>query len=138
MPEQLPDAVTSERLYRLQAAISRQQAAFNARCLGRRFDVLFEKPARHPGQIVGRSPYLQPVQVVASPALIGEIRAVTITELRVNSLIGELVAASPSPAGGRSACEASRVGAVDRSHPELPAAAPPSPFRGGLSVDRGG
>jgi tRNA-2-methylthio-N6-dimethylallyladenosine synthase len=90
LPDQLPDAVTSERLYRLQAAIDRQQAAFNARCIGRSFDVLFEKPGRYPGQIIGRSPYLQPVQVMTSPELIGQIRAVTIKELRVNSLIGEL------------------------------------------------
>ena len=34
-----------------------------ARCVGQTFDVLFEKPGRHPGQLVGRSPYLQPVQV---------------------------------------------------------------------------
>ena len=44
MADQLPDAVTSERLYRLQAAITRHQAAFNARWLGENLDVLFEKP----------------------------------------------------------------------------------------------
>ena len=59
MAEQLPDAVTSERLYRLQEAVTRQQMAFNARWLGKTLDVLFEKPGHHPGQIVGRSPYLQ-------------------------------------------------------------------------------
>src|SRR5438445_4792018 len=64
MPDQVPEAVKSERLYRLQAAIDRHQAAFNAQCRGRTFDVLFEKSGRYPGQIVGRSPYLQPVQVM--------------------------------------------------------------------------
>jgi tRNA-2-methylthio-N6-dimethylallyladenosine synthase len=121
LPEQLPDAVTSERLYRLQAAVNRQQAAFNARCVGRSFEVLFEKPGRHPGQIVGRSPYLQPVQVVASPALMGELRAVTITEIRVNSLIGELVAEKslPPPATGRAANAVSRAGVL-ASHAQDP------------------
>src|SRR5262249_32752685 len=90
MPEQIADEVKSARLYRLQAAIDREQAAFNARCRGRRFEVLFEKPGRHPGQIVGRSPYLQPVVVEASPAMIGSVAAVTITEVSANSLFGTL------------------------------------------------
>jgi tRNA-2-methylthio-N6-dimethylallyladenosine synthase len=91
MPDQVPDAVKSERLYRLQAAIDRHQAAFNARCLGRTFDVLFEKPGRHPGQIVGRSPYLQPVQVMAPPTMINDIAAVTISDIGANSLFGTRV-----------------------------------------------
>ncbi len=91
MAEQLPDAVTSERLYRLQDVITRQQMAFNARWLGKSLDVLFEKPGHHPGQIVGRSPYLQPVHVSGPSTLIGNIGAATITELRANSMIGELV-----------------------------------------------
>jgi tRNA-2-methylthio-N6-dimethylallyladenosine synthase len=90
LPDQVPEAVKSERLARLQRAIDRQQAAFNRRCLGCTFDVLFEKPGRYPGQIVGRSPYLQPVQVTAPAALIGEIRAVQITEVSANSLFGAL------------------------------------------------
>jgi tRNA-2-methylthio-N6-dimethylallyladenosine synthase len=90
MPNQVPDSVKSERLRRLQAAIERQQAAFNARCRGRIFDVLFEKPGRHPGQIVGRSPYLQPVQVMAPPTMIGDIVTARITEIGTNSLFGTL------------------------------------------------
>jgi tRNA-2-methylthio-N6-dimethylallyladenosine synthase len=93
MPDQLSDEVKSERLYRLQAAIDRHQAAFNAQCLGRTFGVLFEKPGRHPGQIVGRSPYLQPVQVMASPTMLGKIAAAAITEVSSNSLFGTLVEA---------------------------------------------
>ena len=90
MAEQVPDEVKSERLARLQRAIDRHQADFNARCLGRTFDVLFEKSGRHAGQVVGRSPYLQPVQVMADDALIGEIAPVTITEVGANSLFGTL------------------------------------------------
>jgi tRNA-2-methylthio-N6-dimethylallyladenosine synthase len=90
MPDQIADEVKAERLYSLQAAIDRQQAAFNARCRGRTFEVLFEKPGRHPGQIVGRSPYLQPVQVMGPSTMIGEIAAVTVTEISANSLFGAL------------------------------------------------
>jgi tRNA-2-methylthio-N6-dimethylallyladenosine synthase len=98
MTEQIPDEIKTERLARLQHAIDRQQAAFNARCRGRTFDILFEKAGRHPGQIVGRSPYLQAVQVMADAALIGEIAPVTVTEVSANSLFGALVPPAPARA----------------------------------------
>ena len=97
--EQLPEAVKNERLQRLQEEIERVQAAFMARCVGMSFDVLFEKPGRSPGQIVGRSPYLQPVPVIAPAELIGEIVPVTITEVRTNSLFGALTKAPKHAAG---------------------------------------
>jgi tRNA-2-methylthio-N6-dimethylallyladenosine synthase len=96
MPDQVPEEVKSERLYRLQEAIDRQQAAFNSRCIGGTFPILFEKLGRHPGQVVGRSPYLQPVQVMGPAPMIGRIAEVTITNTSANSLFGALgnVAAS--------------------------------------------
>ncbi len=90
MRDQVEEDTKSDRLQRLQATIEQRQEAFNQICRGRTFDVLFEKPGRHPGQIVGRSPYLQPVQVTAPPSLLGEIAAVTITEIASNSLFGAL------------------------------------------------
>ena len=90
MADQVDEDVKSERLQRLQAAIDASQQAFNRGCVGRTFDVLFEKPGRYDGQLVGRSPYLQPVQVRAPASLIGDIGAVTITELSSNSLFGTL------------------------------------------------
>jgi tRNA-2-methylthio-N6-dimethylallyladenosine synthase len=90
MPGQIPETVKSERLARLQAAIRRHQSAFNARCVGCDFDVLMEKPGRDPGQLTGRSPYLQPVQVMAPQDLIGRIVSVTITGTIANSLFGVL------------------------------------------------
>jgi tRNA-2-methylthio-N6-dimethylallyladenosine synthase len=101
LAEQVSEGAKAERLHRLQAALDSHQARFNASCVGRRFDVLFEKPGRHPGQIVGRTPYLQPVQVTASSSLIGEIRTVAITQVSANSLFGEVVtdvAERPVPA----------------------------------------
>jgi tRNA-2-methylthio-N6-dimethylallyladenosine synthase len=92
--EQVPEAVKVERLHRLQQAIDRHQAAFNARCLGKTFEVLFEKPGKRPGQLVGRSPWLQPVHALAPAALIGEIVPVTITEIGSNSLFGTLAVSS--------------------------------------------
>ena len=94
LDEQVEEEKKSDRLRRLQGAIDRNQADFNRRCVGRRFSVLFERPGRHSGQLVGRSPYLQPVQVEAPPSLIGEIAAVTIIEIASNSLFGAL---APEP-----------------------------------------
>jgi tRNA-2-methylthio-N6-dimethylallyladenosine synthase len=88
LPDQIPEEVKSERLHRLLATIDRHQAAFNAQSVGRTIDVLFEKAGRYAGQIVGRSPYLQPVHVMGSPEMIGEIAAVTVTEINAYSLLG--------------------------------------------------
>jgi tRNA-2-methylthio-N6-dimethylallyladenosine synthase len=99
--DQVEEAVKIERLARLQAAIDRHQEAFNRACAGKSFDVLFEKPGRLPRQIVGRSPYLQPVQVMAPSSLIGEIATVGITGVGSNSLFGALSSAperEPAPA----------------------------------------
>jgi tRNA-2-methylthio-N6-dimethylallyladenosine synthase len=90
MADQVPEAVQIERLARLQARIDAHQDAFNRRAVGGRFDVLFEKAGKYPGQLVGRSPYLQPVHVAASAALIGEIRSVRINDIDRYSLFGDL------------------------------------------------
>jgi len=90
MDGQIDEQTKSERLQRLQQAIDRSQTAFNRRCVGCRVDVLFERQGRHAGQLVGRSLYLQPVQVTAPASLIGGIAAVTITEIASNSLFGAL------------------------------------------------
>jgi tRNA-2-methylthio-N6-dimethylallyladenosine synthase len=90
MDDQIPEDVKSARLQELQGLIDRQQAAFNRGCVGRTLDVLFEKIGRHPGQIVGKSPYLQPVQVEAPSSLIGTIAKVTITDTGTFSLFGTL------------------------------------------------
>jgi tRNA-2-methylthio-N6-dimethylallyladenosine synthase len=69
-------------------------------------DVLFERPARNPGQIVGRTAYLQPAHVMASDDIIGQVLPVTIESLERYSLLGSLatnplasasIASSPVP-----------------------------------------
>jgi len=102
LTDQVPEAFKAERLARLQAAIDRHQAAFNANCLGASFEVLLERPGRHQGQLLGRSPYLQPVQVFAPRSRIGEVAAVTISEIGANSLFGTLARSTvaATPAGG--------------------------------------
>ena len=76
----------------MQALLGEQQRAFNQACIGRVLPVLFEKPGRHPGQLVGRSPYLQSVHADAMEDRIGNIAAVRIEAARSNSLAGAVVA----------------------------------------------
>ena len=98
MNDQVPPAEKSDRLQRLQAAITRHQRGFNAGFAGRTIDVLLEKPGKLPGQIVGRSPYLQAVHVMAPVSLIGSVKRVTVTEIGSNSLFGTLADEMNAPA----------------------------------------
>ncbi len=90
LAEQVPEAEKAERLQRLQAVITRQWRAFNASFVGKTMDILVEKPGKLTGQLVGRSPYLQSVHVMAQPSLIGSIVKVVITDVGANTLFGEL------------------------------------------------
>jgi tRNA-2-methylthio-N6-dimethylallyladenosine synthase len=90
-PAQVPEPEKAERLARLQAVLEDQQIAFNRRCEGREMDVLFDRDGRRPGQLVGRSPFMQPVHVSAPAALKGTVRRVVIEQGQPNSLSGRLL-----------------------------------------------
>ncbi len=96
MPEMVSATEMDERLERLQSLIDSQQAAFNKAAIGQVVDVLFERPARKPGQLVGRTAYLQPAHVMASDDIIGQVLPVRIDSLERYSLLGELVTAAPA------------------------------------------
>ncbi len=90
--DQVPEPVKEERLARLQALLTDQTAAFNRASVGRVLPVLLDRPGRHPGQLVGRSPYMQPVHVDGAGAdAIGRIVPVRIVAVHPNSLAGEPV-----------------------------------------------
>jgi tRNA-2-methylthio-N6-dimethylallyladenosine synthase len=93
METAVPDAVGQARLLELQAVLEAQQRTFNAGKIGQVLPVLFEKPGRHDGQLIGRSPYLQGVHAEARPRLAGTVEMVRITDTTLNSLGGELVLA---------------------------------------------
>ncbi|QOG16199.1 MULTISPECIES: tRNA (N6-isopentenyl adenosine(37)-C2)-methylthiotransferase MiaB [Bradyrhizobium] len=90
MQETVSPAEMDQRLERLQELIDSQQAAFNKAAIGSTVDVLFERPARKDGQIVGRTAFLQPAHVMASPDIIGQILPVRIDSLERYSFLGEL------------------------------------------------
>ncbi len=85
-PDQVPEAEKDQRLYELQALLRKQQARFNAGFVGQTLPVLFTGPGRHPGQVVGRSPFLQPVHLKGPATLIGTETTVQIAAAHTNSL----------------------------------------------------
>ncbi|KEG21140.1 (Dimethylallyl)adenosine tRNA methylthiotransferase miaB [Bartonella bacilliformis Ver097] len=88
MNNQVDEKVKNDRLQRLQALLFDQQNKFLRSKIGQTIDILIEKDGRHPGQIVGRSPWLLPV-VVDAHAPIGTVIAIQITNASSNSFVGE-------------------------------------------------
>jgi tRNA-2-methylthio-N6-dimethylallyladenosine synthase len=93
MPGQVAEEVKDERLARLNALLDEQARAFNQSQVGRILPVLFERPGRHEGQLIGRSPYLQAVHAMAAPHMIGQIVPVRIEAAARMSLSGVLTEA---------------------------------------------
>ena len=85
---QVPEAVRSSRLQELQRRLEDQATAFNAGYSGQTLPVLLERGGRHPGQLVGRTPYMQAVHVAGPGHRVGDLLSVTITECHAHSLAG--------------------------------------------------
>ncbi|HEY7747775.1 MAG TPA: tRNA (N6-isopentenyl adenosine(37)-C2)-methylthiotransferase MiaB [Aestuariivirgaceae bacterium] len=83
---QVPADVKADRLARLQALLGEQYMTFNRSCLGRTLPILLERPGRHPGQLIGRSPYLQPVVITDERLKFGDLVNVVIDGVGSNSL----------------------------------------------------
>ena len=92
--EELPDEVKVARLKRLQEVIGRHQTSFNSTFVGRTMLVLFERPGRRPGQLIGRSPYLQSVHAQVDSSLLGSMLEVEIAAAGPNSLAGAVRASA--------------------------------------------
>lgn len=87
MDSQVPAEVMDERLQRLQALLNEQQIGFNQRAVGQRLPVLLERQGKKPGQLVGKTPWLQSVHLETS-AVIGDMVDVEILSAGPNSLAG--------------------------------------------------
>ncbi|NWJ24666.1 tRNA (N6-isopentenyl adenosine(37)-C2)-methylthiotransferase MiaB [Rhizobium sp. RM] len=90
LTDQVEEEVKAERLERLQALLLKQQQEFAQSLVGKTMDVLLEKPGRMPGQLIGRSPWLQSVNLDAKTLKIGDIVNVRITATGPNSLFAEV------------------------------------------------
>ncbi len=93
MDGQLAESVKIERLQRVQTLLAQESTRFNAGCVGKIFPVLFEKPGRRAGQLIGRSPYLQSVHAEVDVSALGRILPVQISAAGPNSLAGIVCAA---------------------------------------------
>jgi tRNA-2-methylthio-N6-dimethylallyladenosine synthase len=89
--QQVPDDEKFDRLYRLQALLAQQLTDFNSSCVGRTLSVLVEKQGRMPGQLIGRSPYLQSVHFDGAGLAAGQIVNCKITGTMPNSLSATVV-----------------------------------------------
>ena len=89
MKNHVDEAVKTERLTRLQEVLAQEQASFVKSLVGKTISVLLEKPGRQPGQVVGRSPWLQPTILDEKAGQIGNIIDVRVTGTGYNSLFAE-------------------------------------------------
>ncbi len=85
-PLQVAESDKDRRLQEIQALLRDQQDAFNRSRLGLSCDVLFTGPGRHPGQVAGRSPWLQPVHAEGPASLAGQVLPCRVTAIHPNSL----------------------------------------------------
>jgi len=88
--DQIAPDVMDERLQRLQALLTAQQLAFNQASVGRRTEALLERPGRKPGQLIGKTPWLQSVHL-ETKAAIGDLVEVELLSAGPNSLAGKAV-----------------------------------------------
>lgn len=91
-PLQVPEPEKDARLQALQALLREQQDGFNRSRVGLVVPVLLTGPGRHPGQVAGRSPWLQPVHLAAPLDLVGQEVPVRILAAHPNSLAGLMAA----------------------------------------------
>jgi tRNA-2-methylthio-N6-dimethylallyladenosine synthase len=89
MDDQIAPEVMDERLQRLQSRIAEHSLAFNRASIGRETEVLIDRKGRHPGQMIGKSPWLQSVHLQTDAAL-GDIIPVTLVSAGPNSLGGAI------------------------------------------------
>ena len=94
----VPDEVAAERLSALQGLITSQQRAAQEAMVGREVTVLYERAGRLPGQMMGKSDYLQAVHVQDPNGRIGALVQVRVRAAVTNSLSAELVRTA-APAG---------------------------------------
>ena len=88
--DRVPGEVAAERLSRLQRLLDEQKRRFNASMVRRTLPVLFERRGRRPGQVAGRTPYMQWLHVEGDEALIGTVAEATVTDASPNALAGVL------------------------------------------------
>ncbi|MEP2234658.1 MAG: tRNA (N6-isopentenyl adenosine(37)-C2)-methylthiotransferase MiaB [Alteripontixanthobacter sp.] len=89
MDNQIAADIMDERLQRLQASLNRDQHAFNRASVGKVCEVLVERKGKHPGQWLGKSPWLQSVWFEGD-CQIGDLVGAQLLQAGPNSLEGAI------------------------------------------------
>ena len=89
----VPEDVKSKRLAAVQQLLNEQQLAFNLSCVGKTMSILLEREGKEDGQLIGRSPYMQSVHVIAPQHRLGQMVDVEIVSAGANSLKGQILMA---------------------------------------------
>tara|TARA_B100000945_G_C20225590_1_gene522692 strand:- start:498 stop:797 length:300 start_codon:yes stop_codon:yes gene_type:complete len=87
--KQVSNEIKSKRLLELQKLLDKQNSDFNKKFVGKKMAILIKGKGKAKGQMVGSSPYLQPVRVENSSFKLGETHIVDITKAEANSLLGK-------------------------------------------------
>ncbi len=98
MADQIPEALKDARLAELQALIATTAQAFNTATIGRTCEILLERPGRKPGQLIGKTPWLQSAYITAPDARIGDLVRVRILDAGPNSVEAEVLPLQPESA----------------------------------------
>ena len=94
LADETPESVKSARLKRLQETVNAQAQAISQAMVGSVQNVLVEKPStRDANELTGRTENMRYVNFEGSPRLIGQFVDILITEVRVNTLRGDIVTA---------------------------------------------
>lgn len=88
---QIPEKVMAERLLHLQTRAEEHRQAFNAATIGKRTQLLLERKGREAGQLTGKTPWLQTVQIDGTGFHTGDMVEVDILSQSTNSLFGRVV-----------------------------------------------
>lgn len=88
MDDQVPAEVMDDRLQRLQALLAEQSQAFNGSSVGKSCEIMLERVGRKPGQLIGKTPWLQSVHIDGSGLAIGDLVEVDLLSAGPNSLAG--------------------------------------------------
>lgn len=95
LESQVPENIKDQRLQEVQALLNELQRSFNQSCVGKEMILLLERAGKHEGQLIGRSPYMQSVHLIAPSHLLGQRLKVKITGYGNNSLTAEMLERIP-------------------------------------------
>ncbi len=91
MENQIDNKTKQERLKILDTLLMEGQREFNLSCIGKEFDCLIDEFGKLKNQVIGRTPYMQPVILDNAVKYMGQIKRVKILSANKSALRGEII-----------------------------------------------